>query len=338
MIIDERFRSVNSWTISHCPQTQAAACAWHPASATMVNMDHLDEGRGPLIVAFIDDLMSATRVEGVADRLGYQIRTIGRAEMLVREPLAGVPERPGEPLDGPLSELVETMTAWQPALLIFDMANNQIPWREWLAMLKSAPATRRIPAICYGPHVDEIALADASAITLEPDAVVPRSRFFSAMPRLITDTARVYDRTAIQADCLKPLSAEALTGLRAFDNAEYFDAHEHLEDAWNAESGAAKELYRAVLQVAVAYLQIERRNYRGALKMFLRARQWLESLPDNCRGVDIANLRLDAERVRQSLVDLGPDRIDEFDLSTLPPVRYDLSPGAAGLAGATNTE
>jgi hypothetical protein len=76
---------------------------------------------------------------------------------------------------------------------------------------------------------------------------------------------------------------------------------------------ASRELYRAVLQVAVAYLQIERGNYAGAVKMFLRVRQWLAPLPDVCRSLDVAGLRADVERAYARLLELGPKRLDEFD-------------------------
>jgi len=153
------------------------------------------------------------------------------------------------------------------------------------------------------------------------------------MPALITATARANDLEAIEDSCLQPLSADALRGLESFNAGQYFEAHEHLEDAWNADDGAARELYRAVLQVAVAYLQIERHNYRGATKMFLRARQWLAPLPDICRTIDVGRLRVDAENVRQALAGLGPEKIGRFDLGSLPPVRYGVSRSAVSSGG-----
>ena len=99
------------------------------------------------------------------------------------------------------------------------------------------------------------------------------------------------------------------------------EAHEELELAWKAESRPIRELYRGVLQVAVAYLHITRGNYPGALKMFLRLRQWLDPLPDECLGVNVAQLRTDARAARTALEALGPDQLDQFDLRLLKPVR-----------------
>ena len=285
-------------------------------------MDHQVDGRAPLVVAFVDDLMSATRIESIVANLGFRSRIMDSSRL--PEP-GSVPidlDRPGEPVHGQLAKVMNLLTIWQPALLVFDLANRTVPWPTWLTVLKSSPATRRLPVICFGPHVDTAMLATARNLVTETDAVVTRSRFFSAMPELLTSLAKVPDYAAIEEDCHQPLSAEALRGLEAFNRAEYFEAHEHLEDAWNVEQGPARDLYRAVLQVAVAYLQIERRNYRGAVKMFLRARQWLEPLPAICRGIDVAQLRADAESAHRLLLSLGPDQLDRFDLLSLQPVCY----------------
>ncbi len=109
-----------------------------------------------------------------------------------------------------------------------------------------------------------------------------------------------------------------------FNRAEYFEAHEALEHAWNDESGPGRELYRGLLQIAVAYMQITRGNYNGAIKIFLRARQWLDPLPDQCRGVNVAGLRHDAAAVRAALEALGPERIGEFDMALLKPIQSEL--------------
>jgi hypothetical protein len=87
-----------------------------------------------------------------------------------------------------------------------------------------------------------------------------------------------------------------------------------------ADQGPGRDLYRGILQVAIAYYQIERGNYRGATKMLLRVRQWLDPLPDVCRGVNIAQLREDAERVYTALTELGPDHINNLDRTLFRPV------------------
>ena len=81
-----------------------------------------------------------------------------------------------------------------------------------------------------------------------------------------------------------------------------------------------RALYQGILQVAVAYLLIERGNYAGTLKMFQRAQRWLEPLPGHCRGVDVETLRQDAYQVQQTILGLGKERLKDFNRSLFRPV------------------
>ncbi len=274
----------------------------------------------PTVLIFVADIMSAQRIESAAKRSGYQTLLIeNEAELLVPAEDPGS-DRAAEPLGGTAGALLEQVTLWQPALIIFDLGNTAVPWQRWLPLLKSVPATRRIPVICFGAHVQGDALKLAHSYGA--DAVRARSSFFNDLPDIIEQYARTPDYDAIEQACIQPLSALALRGLEEFNRGEYFEAHESLEEAWNAESSPGRELYRGILQVAVAYLQIERENFPGAMKIFLRSRQWLIPLPDVCRGVDVAALRRDASRVEQRLKELGPQRIAEFERSLFQPIHY----------------
>jgi hypothetical protein len=154
--------------------------------------------------------------------------------------------------------------------------------------------------------------------------VLARSRFFGDLPGVITKYAWRVDTGELHTSCSQPLSAEALRGLEEFNRGAYFEAHESLETAWMVDLSAGREVYRAILQVAVAYLQIERGNYKGAAKMFLRMRQWIDPLPDICRGIDIARLRAEAQAAYRALIALGPERIVDFDRNLLRPVSYQV--------------
>jgi predicted metal-dependent hydrolase len=273
----------------------------------------------PLIVAFVGDLFFTVKIENVARNLGFRVELIETAEAVAPPDENAPANQAAEPVYGRLAALVDKLTQWQPALLIFDLANEAIPWEKWLAALKSSPATRRMPVLAFAPHVETELLKRARA--LSADGVVVRSRFMSALPDLIQQYAKVTDTAVWQAACAEPLSELARKGIAHFNAGHYFEAHEELEDGWNEDTGDGRDLYRAILQVAVAYLQIERGNYAGAVKMFLRARQWLDPLPDQCRGVNIAQLRRDAEAVYQQILELGPENIGQFDRNSFPPVR-----------------
>jgi uncharacterized protein len=274
------------------------------------------------ILAFISDLNFAVRIESVAETLGYQVLFIEDADELGPPDEHDYGRQFAEPLMGRKASLVERISEIRPGLMIFDLGNHRVPWEEWINLLTAVPATRRIPVLCYGSHVD-VATLDA-AKKAGATQVVPRSRFFKEMAGLIEKLTLRVDRNELVRTCGEPLSPRARQGIEEFNRGEYFEAHESLESAWMAETSIARELYRAVLQVAVAYYQIIRGNYNGALKMFLRNRQWIEPLPDNCRGIDVEKLRQDARQVYESLVKLGPERIAEFDRTLLRPVQYEV--------------
>lgn len=275
----------------------------------------------PLIVAFVADLMFTTRIQNVVDHLGWRIEWLETAVSLGTPNSPNQPERPGESLHGTEGKLFEQITAWQPALLLFDLNNQQIPWRRWIPVLKSSPATRRLPILAFGPHEDKETMQTAKK--LGANFVVGRFRFTSAMPDLLQKYARVPDHDALSASCTEPLAELAKEGIALFNQGEYYKCHDALEEAWKQDRSPARELYRGILQAGIAYYQIQRGNYRGAVKMLLRVRQWLDPLPPICRGVNVARLRENAAEVQIIIIELGPDGIGAFDTAVIQPIEYE---------------
>ncbi len=123
--------------------------------------------------------------------------------------------------------------------------------------------------------------------------------------------------SALSAGAIHP---EAEHGIRLFNSQRYFEAHEALETAWREEPGPIRELYQGILQVAVAYYQIQRGNYVGARKMFNRCRRWLAPFPDVVSGIDLLQFRADFSQVEASLIRLGPGRASKVDPHLMKPV------------------
>ena len=128
--------------------------------------------------------------------------------------------------------------------------------------------------------------------------------------------------TVKPSDCTGAIHPAAVKGMELFNAGEYWLAHEALEEAWKEESGAVRELYRAILQTGVAYLHITRKNYNSAIKMYERVQKWIQPWPDVCRGIQIGQLRRDLDTVIEEVKRLGPDRLAGFDRSLFKPVRW----------------
>ncbi len=135
----------------------------------------------------------------------------------------------------------------------------------------------------------------------------------------------VVSEEEVACACQGALPPLAINGLELFNHGEYFEAHEALETAWREESGPVRELYRGILQIAVAYYHILRGNYIGAVKMFHRSQTWLAPFPGSCRGIDLAGFRQDYARVEELLHRLGPERIVSFDREMFKPIVYVVS-------------
>lgn len=273
----------------------------------------------PALLSLVSDLFFSVQIQNAAKALGWEWVNVERPEQIPSQPPL-VP-RPGTPVQ-PQNvghDFIAYVVELQPVLIVVELNSQTLPWETWVVAAKTSPAIRRLPILAFGSHVD--LEQRQRALNAGCDEVVAKGRFTSAMLELLQKHARLPNPADAQAAAEGTLSGLARKGIELFNRGEYFEAHEELEQAWNEESGPGRELYRGILQIAVAYLQITRRNYNGAIKMFLRARQWLDPLPDICRGVDVGTLRRDAAEARAAIEALGAERINAFDLSTLKPVK-----------------
>ncbi len=203
------------------------------------------------------------------------------------------------------------------ALILVD--GDGADWRFWSATPKASPATRRIPIVLVASDaaVRRDALITGADLTVQPGELAAQ------LPALIRDYARIPDPVMLDnldCECEEELPPLGVQGIEKFNAGEYYPQHDLFEEQWMHTTTPVRDLYRAILQVGIAYYQITRGNHRGALKMLLRSVQWLSILPDTCQGVDIQQLREDSYRVRAVLESMNPDDIAHFDRSLLKPV------------------
>jgi predicted metal-dependent hydrolase len=85
-------------------------------------------------------------------------------------------------------------------------------------------------------------------------------------------------------------------GLQLFNQGEYFDAHEVLEDVWRAAPAAEKKFLQGLIQAAVALHHYSRGNVVGARSLLARAQRNLTAYPGRHGGIDLAGLRARLEQ------------------------------------------
>ena len=90
-------------------------------------------------------------------------------------------------------------------------------------------------------------------------------------------------------------------GIARWEEQRYFEAHELLEHAWKLGPEADRDLWKGVIQVAVAGVHLQRGNRIGARRLLDRALERLAGQPSAHRGIDVAALRGIAEDARAQL-------------------------------------
>ena len=192
-------------------------------------------------------------------------------------------------------------------------------WETAIQRCKLSPQNRQIPLYAFGSHVDTETLRRARLAGA--DHAWARSKM---MEELVAVVQRYVQPPAREVDgCADSLSRVAVAGLLEFNRRDFFEQHEYLELAWNEESRPVREMYQGILQVGLAFLQIERGNWRGALKMLRRGLPRLREMPAECQGVDMASLRAAAENIHAEVTALGPERLSEFDRSRFPVIQFE---------------
>ncbi len=119
-----------------------------------------DQAAGPRVVALVHDLFFAVRIRDTLRPFGYRV-DVANSE----EKLAGA------------------LRGDRPALLIVDLAFAAIDPPRRIAALKADDATRAIPVLAFGPHLDHAvrrAAQDAGA-----DRVVANSKVAEDLPDLV---------------------------------------------------------------------------------------------------------------------------------------------------------
>ncbi len=270
------------------------------------------------IIAFVSDLFFGSKILSTFTEPEYDLNLIYAVEQLANTHPVGVP-KPNMEID-PIPDIVYFLAFQQPDIVIFDINDAQLHCTELLSQMKRDASTRRLPVLAFGSHVDAKSIKLAKE--MGADKVVARSKFTTDMVELVEELVVQVDVGEIEDFCQGKLPEKAVAGMTTFNHGDFFEAHEIFEEVWQDEKSHGRDFYRALIQISVAYLQIERGNFRGAVKMFTRVQQWLAKLPDQCRGVDIAALKMEINEVFREVERYGARGIANFDRSKFNKIKY----------------
>ncbi|MBX9686029.1 MAG: DUF309 domain-containing protein [Candidatus Obscuribacterales bacterium] len=79
------------------------------------------------------------------------------------------------------------------------------------------------------------------------------------------------------------LRSRFMEGIALFNQREFFECHEVLEEVWKQQNGADKQVTQGIIQIAVAYYHYLRANRNGALKLLQKGLSRLQPYgPEFC--------------------------------------------------------
>lgn len=81
-----------------------------------------------------------------------------------------------------------------------------------------------------------------------------------------------------------------LKGIWLFNQGEFFDCHDCLEELWIAESGSSRAFYQGLIQAAVVIYHLENGNTRGAQRLLESCRRHFDPFRPIYLGLDVDGL------------------------------------------------
>lgn len=92
-------------------------------------------------------------------------------------------------------------------------------------------------------------------------------------------------------------------GLRLFNEEEFFDCHDVLEELWSETTGPERKFIQGLIQASIALFHFGNENFGGAKKLYISARKNLDPCGDCYMGIKLGTFLADFQRCFQELLD-----------------------------------
>ncbi|MEO8512650.1 MAG: DUF309 domain-containing protein [Ignavibacteria bacterium] len=89
-----------------------------------------------------------------------------------------------------------------------------------------------------------------------------------------------------------------ITAINKFNEADYFECHEIIEDIWFDVRDDSRNFYQGLLHIAVAFYHLTKKNnFKGTLIQLNKAAEKLESYNEVYLGIDVQKLKAQIKRI-----------------------------------------
>lgn len=84
-------------------------------------------------------------------------------------------------------------------------------------------------------------------------------------------------------------------GIRLFNEEEFFECHDVLEELWAETDGPEKKMIQGLIQAAISLFHFGNENFGGAKKLYITARKLLDVFPPDAMGIALDDFLVDYE-------------------------------------------
>jgi hypothetical protein len=107
-----------------------------------------------------------------------------------------------------------------------------------------------------------------------------------------------------------------------FNHHLFFEVHEVLEAQWREEHDPARLFLQGLIQVAVAFHHLERRNFRGAVALLHDGLEKIMPARPAFLGVELQEFVARLIACHSELQRLGPEHCDQFKSTRIPRLQF----------------
>lgn len=169
--------------------------------------------------------------------------------------------------------------------------------------------------------------APADAVRARVSALVDR---FPSEQVEVTDKLNRYlvalEEWRTARTCAAPQPSARETALRKaallFNHHLFFEVHEILEAQWRIEHDPPRLFLQGLIQVAVAFHHLERRNFRGAVSLLHDGLEKIIPYQPAFLGVELQKFVARLIACHSELQRLGPEHCNQFEGTRIPLLQF----------------
>ena len=206
-----------------------------------------------------------------------------------------------------------------PDLILLDIDLDKNKWKEFIKTHYNKIKKDTIPVIGYSRADERVwRRKKDEAVNAGCNTIISLSSLQNDACWQFALYTRPLDFSMVNQEL--PLGIKK--GIELFNQGKFHEAHDEIEPIWLQERRDFRMLYQGILQIGIAFYQIEHEKYDVALRMFTCGKLKIRHFLPVYQGIDIKSLYLDSIKCEEKLKRLGLKNIKKFDRSLFPKIMY----------------